>query len=157
MNPKNHWTASEEAKLQTIINQHPENLSLCFEMFAKDSKHTKGSTAYHYYAKMKNREETKKVSSYRPWTKSEEDRLLRQITAFPGNISWCCMIVAPEIGRSQKACAHHWYRVLSKRPGVIVNLNVSEKQVLKNRKNGKGMPSNSRIWKRVLLILRKFI
>lgn len=156
----NYWTTAEETQLQDLINQNSKNLSSCFETFSKTSGRSKAAIAYHYYSKRKaetDSDSPQKSSNKHPWTKPEDDRLLRQIKAFPGNISWCCLMVSQEIGRTKEACLSRWYQYLSKRPDVLVNYNITETTVMRNRKNGKGMPSNSRVWKKILYVLRKFI
>ena len=39
----------------------------------------------------------------RKWTNAEDERLLRQIRAFPQNLSRCFIIVAEETGRTERA------------------------------------------------------
>lgn len=88
------------------------------------------------------------------WTEEEEQRLYRQVKAFPQNMSKCFMIVAEETGRSCTAVASHWYTVTSRRPDVIAFGMVSRHYVAKNRKNGAGVPITNSIWRRFLNIFR---
>ena len=89
------------------------------------------------------------------WTQSDEDRLLRQVRAFPQNLRRCFMIVAEETGRTPGAVANHWYSVTSKGDAWCF-FTASEKHVSKNRKNGKGQESTTSIWRRLMNILRNF-
>lgn len=95
--------------------------------------------------------------SIRRWTKEEDDRLLRQITAFPQNLNKCFFIVAEEIDRSPKAVAGHWYQKLSKRPDVMCFFIASQRHIARNRKNGTGMPSNPSIWRRFLRVIKSVL
>ena len=90
----------------------------------------------------------------RKWTEEEERRLLQQVRAFPQNLSKCFLVVSEVIGRSPKAVELHWYNVLSKDPNCTCFLTASPKQILKNRKNSKGVKSNRNIWQRILSIIR---
>lgn len=90
------------------------------------------------------------------WTKEEDDRLLRQIKAFPGNLSKCFLIVSEEIGRTPAACAAHWYSSLSKKTEIAF-FAASARNIIKNRKNGKGVESNPSIWRRLLRVIQTII
>lgn len=90
----------------------------------------------------------------RKWTRSEEERLLRQVRAFPQNLNWCFTMVSDEINRTPGACANHWYTVLSKREENLCFFTASQKHVSKNRKNGMGTESKSSIWRRLINIIR---
>ena len=90
------------------------------------------------------------------WTKEEDDRLFRQIKAFPGNLNKCFLIVSEEIGRTPAACASHWYSSLSKKAEVAF-FTASTRSVSKNRKNGKGVESNPSIWRRLLRVIQTII
>ena len=93
----------------------------------------------------------------RRWEESENQRLLRQVRAFPQNLSKCFFIVAEEIGRTDKAVAAHWYQYLSKRPDAMCFFTASPKHVSKNRKNGMGVESNSNIWRRLMAVIRSIV
>lgn len=88
------------------------------------------------------------------WTKSEEQRTLRQVRAFPQNMSKCFHIVAEEIGRSPGAVAAKWYTDLSKRPNVLEFATISSKHVCKNRKNGMGVESTPSLWRRIVALIK---
>lgn len=91
------------------------------------------------------------------WTRQEDNRLLRQLRAFPQNQSKCFAIIAEEIGRTKPAVAAHWYQKLSKDPDVLVYFTASSKHISKNRKNGMGVESNSNIWRRLMAVIRNII
>lgn len=95
--------------------------------------------------------------SIRRWTKEEDERLLRQITAFPQNLNKCFMIVAEETGRSKGAVSAHWYQSLSKKPDVMCFFTASQKHISRNRKNGVGTPSNLSVWHRLLRVIQNII
>ena len=91
------------------------------------------------------------------WSNEEEQRLLRQVRAFPQNLHKCFLIVAEETGRTEGAVANHWYTVLSKRPESLCFFTASPKHVSKNRKNGMGIESNNNIWRRLMAVIRNII
>lgn len=93
----------------------------------------------------------------RKWTNAEDERLLRQIRAFPQNLSRCFIIVAEETGRTEKAVAAHWYSQLSKKENSLCFFTASPKHIAKNRKNGMGEVSNNNIWNRLMIVLKRFI
>ena len=90
----------------------------------------------------------------RKWTAEEDERLLRQVRAFPQNLHKCFLIVGEEIGRSDKAVQAHWYSVVSKKPENMCFFTASARHVSKNRKNGMGVESNMSIWRRLMNIIR---
>lgn len=99
--------------------------------------------------------ETVTVRTAKKWTEDEEQRLIRQVRAFPQNLNRCFLIISEEIERTPAAIASHWYSVTSKRPDVICFFTASAKHVAKNRKNGEGVPSTTSIWKKFLKILKR--
>lgn len=90
----------------------------------------------------------------RKWTEEEEKLLLRQVRAFPQNLTKCFLMVAQNVDRTPGAVANHWYTVVSKRPDAVCFFTASAKHVSKNRKNGKGIESNGNIWRRLLAVIR---
>lgn len=88
------------------------------------------------------------------WTKEEDDRLLRQVKAFPHNLHKCFIVVAEEIGRTPTAVSAHWYSVLSKNPDVLAFFTASSKHVARNRKNGMGEEIDNSIWRKFVRILK---
>lgn len=90
----------------------------------------------------------------RKWTEEEDNRLLRQVKAFPQNLNKCFLIVSEEIGRAPGAVANHWYTVVSKKPDSVCFFTASPKHVSRNRKNGKGVESNRSIWQRLMSVIR---
>lgn len=57
-------------------------------------------------------ENTQKRTNRR-WTDEEDQRLIRQIMAYPQNLEKCFLMVSEELGRSKQAVSAHWYAVLS--------------------------------------------
>lgn len=100
-------------------------------------------------------EQTKENQSRR-WTKQEEDRVIRQIKAFPQNLHKCFLLVSDEIGRSPSAVENRWYTKISKRDDVqsLCFFTASAKHVSKNRKNGMGEDSNPGIWRKLITVLK---
>lgn len=88
------------------------------------------------------------------WSRSEELRLIRQISAFPQNLHKAFVIVSEELGRTENAVANHWYSKVSRDPANVCFFTASPKHVSKNRKNGMGEESNSSIWCRLMSVLR---
>lgn len=93
----------------------------------------------------------------RKWTTEEDNRLLRQIEAFPQNLSRCFIIVADEIGRTPTACAARWYTYLSKRPDVTLYATISKHNLSRNRKNSQGVEISTSIWSRFMTLIRNLI
>lgn len=92
--------------------------------------------------------------THRKWTEEEDNLLLRQVRAFPQNLSKCFLMVAQNTDRTPGAVANHWYSVVSKRPNVVCFFTASSKHIAKNRKNGKGVKSTPNIWRKLLAIIR---
>lgn len=90
----------------------------------------------------------------RRWTEAEDQRLIRQVKAFPQNLNRCFLMVADEIDRTPTAVASHWYTVTSKRPDVLAFFTASSQNVSRNRKNGAGQEITVSIWRRLLTVLR---
>ena len=93
----------------------------------------------------------------RRWTIEEDDRLLRQVRAFPQNLHKCFLIISEETGRTPLAVANHWYTSLSKKPEALCFFTASPRHVSKNRKNGMGVESNSSIWRRLMAVIRNLV
>ena len=91
------------------------------------------------------------------WSEDENQLLLRQVRAFPQNLTKCFMIVSEQIGRTESAVSGHWYTSLSKRPDAMCFFTASPKHVSRNRKNGMGVESNNTIWRKLLAAIRNII
>ena len=88
------------------------------------------------------------------WTTAEDERLARQVKAFPQNLHKCFLMVAEELGRTESAVAGRWYQHVSKDPANVCFFTASPKHVSKNRKNGEGVETNNSIWRRLMNIIR---
>lgn len=88
------------------------------------------------------------------WTLAEDERLARQVKAFPQNLHKCFLMVAEELGRTESAVAGRWYQHVSKDPANVCFFTASPKHVSKNRKNGEGVETNNSIWRRLLNVIR---
>ena len=88
------------------------------------------------------------------WTLAEDERLARQVKAFPQNLHKCFLMVAEELGRTESAVAGRWYQYVSKNPANVCFFTASPKHVSKNRKNGEGVETNNSIWRRLMNIIR---
>lgn len=93
------------------------------------------------------------MSTCRKWTEAEESRLLRQVKAFPQNLTRCFLIVAEELDRTPGAVANHWYSSLSKKPESAAFLMISTHHKYFNRKNGVGEPCTQSLFNRILGLL----
>lgn len=91
------------------------------------------------------------------WSASEDACLLRHVKARPQNLHYCFLMVAEEIGRTDKAVAAHWYSVLSKKPEAMCFFTASPHHVSRNRKNGMGVESNGNIWRRLMAVIRGLV
>lgn len=103
---------------------------------------------------MAEREATK---ARKKWTEREDKILLEEIRKSPYNLRTCFMVAAKKTGRTVGATANHWYTVLSKREGVIELGTISSKHFAKNRKNGRGVDITPSIWRRFLILIKKFL
>lgn len=103
---------------------------------------------------MAKRKSKKRNQPIKRWTKEEDDRLFRQIKAFPQNMTKCFMIVSQELGRTPGACMYRWYKYLSKMPEYKAIITISSSHISINRKNGMGERSTESVWRRVLRVLR---
>lgn len=101
--------------------------------------------------------EMQEVTSRKRWTTREDKILLEEIRKSPYNLRVCFMEVSKKTGRSVGATANHWYTVVSKRPGVLELGTISSKHFAKNRKNGRGVDITTSIWRRFLLLVKKYI
>lgn len=90
----------------------------------------------------------------RRWTDAEDQRLIRQVMAYPQNLDKCFLMVSEELGRSKQAVATHWYAVLSKKPEVYCFFTASSHYVSRNRKNGVGVITKPSLWQRLLNIIK---
>jgi hypothetical protein len=90
---------------------------------------------------------------YKKWTNEEDALLVRQVRAFPQNLSRCFLIVAESTGRSQKAVQAHWYTKVSKKPENMCFFTASPKHVSKNRKNGMGVSTTESLWRRLIRLI----
>lgn len=156
------WTASEEAKLKNMLSHRTTSMSKCFKSFASQSNRSKRAVEQHYYMLLKqNPSLAKPIETVtenkvnRSWTKAEDDRLLRQIKAFPTNLSFCFNTVAEAIGRTPTACMNRWYKVLSQKPDIALYFGVYETKVMKNRKQGNsGVTNIPSVWRRIQILLK---
>lgn len=90
----------------------------------------------------------------RRWSPQEDERLFRQVRAFPQNLHQCFLIVAEELDRTPGAVEIRWYTKVSKDPRNLCFFTASPSHVSKNRKNGEGERSNGNIWRRLLRVIR---
>lgn len=90
----------------------------------------------------------------RKWTAEENQQLLRQVRAFPQNLTRCFLIVSEQTGRTPQAVANHWYTVVSKQRDSTCFFTASPHHVSRNRKNGMGNQSNASIWQRLMNVIR---
>ena len=88
------------------------------------------------------------------WTLAEDERLVRQVKAFPQNLHKSFLMVAEELGRTESAVAGRWYQHVSKNPANVCFFTASPRYVSKNRKNGEGVETNNSIWRRLMNIIR---
>ena len=154
------WSSAEDSLLLSEVSKNKKH-NLAFIVVASQIGRTTSAVSQRYNklrdntaAQTEQPTETVTVKTSKKWTEEEEQRLIRQVRAFPQNLNKCFLIVSEEIERTPAAVASHWYSVTSKRPEVICFFTASAKHVAKNRKNGEGVPSNPSIWRRLLTVLR---
>lgn len=155
---RQRWTASQEARLVNLIESGMTK-SHCFLEIAEETGRTTQAVANHYYYSMQSQaipEEQEAIpSTYRRWTAEEDAVLSRYVDANVDNLKACFMAVAEQIGRTPTAVASHWYEVLSKKETHFAT--ISKTHIFKNRKNGKGVPSTSSIWRKFMLLVKRYI
>lgn len=93
----------------------------------------------------------------RKWTVEEDERVFRQVKAFPQNLSKCFILLSEELDRTPSSIANHWYTKVSKDPKNLAFFTASEQHVSANRKNGEGKESSTNIWKRLCRILKSIL
>lgn len=159
MTERKKWTADEERQLLDLVNSRTRTMSACFLAVAQATGRSAKAVSGHYYKSMRGSVSFMADAapaghtSVRKWTEEEEQRLIRQVRAFPSNLKKCFMIVSEEIGRTPLAVGSHWYTKTSKRDEICF-FTASARHVAKNRKNGKGVESNLSIWKRLIAVLK---
>ena len=155
------WSSAEDSLLLSEVSKNKKH-NLVFIVVASQIGRTTSAVSQRYNklrdstsdTQLEQPTETVTARTSKKWTEDEEQRLIRQVRAFPQNLNKCFLIVSEEIERTPAAIASHWYSVTSKRPEVICFFTASAKHVAKNRKNGEGVPSNPSIWHRLLTVLR---
>ena len=156
------WSSAEDTLLLSEVSKNKKH-NIAFIVVASQTGRTTSAVSQHYNKLRDSASDTQTelptetvtVRTLKKWTEDEEQRLIRQVRAFPQNLNKCFLIVSEEIERTQTAVASHWYSVTSKRPDVICFFTTSTKYVAKNRKNGEGVPSTTSIWKKFLKILKR--
>lgn len=160
------WTPEEDVQLLNLSTQRSQNsqsLKQVFIVVAQNTGHSENSVASRYYKKIASNSQPSETAvetrqerrAPKPWTKEEDDRLVRQICAFPQNLHHCFILVSEEIGRTPTACAAHWYSVLSKREDVLIFITATNGQIARNRKNSGYMPCSNSIWRRICNMMRQ--
>lgn len=149
------WSSAEDSLLLNEVSKNKKH-NLAFVVVSSQTGRTTSAVSQRYNKLKSNATQTETVTdrTSKKWTEKEEQRLIRQVRAFPQNLNKCFLIVSEEIERTPAAIASHWYSVTSKRPDVLCFFTASAKHVAKNRKNGEGVPSNPSIWRRLLTVLR---
>lgn len=97
------------------------------------------------------------VKTRKKWSAREDKILLEEIRKSPYNLKACFMEVSKRTGRTLCATTTHWYSDVSKRPGVMELGLISSKHFAKNRKNGRGVDITTSIWRRFLLLVKKYL
>lgn len=146
------WSVSEESLLKKEAKKS-DVLNLAFVKVATQTGRSVGAVSQHYSIMHSRDSEEKK--SHKKWTEEEEQRLIRQVRAFPQNLNKCFLLVSEELDRTPTAISAHWYSVTSKRSDVLCFFTASESHISKNRKNADGVPSSTSIWKKFLKILKR--
>lgn len=96
---------------------------------------------------------SRKGQKAKPWTDAEEKRLIANVEKHVLCLSKAFKTTSQEIGRSESACAGHWYQRTSLKCGKTLFMTVSGKHVAVNRKNSKGQPLTLPLYKRLLKVL----
>lgn len=151
---RKRWTAEDEAKLQEELTKN-NKLSFTLVTVSQATGHPVSTVSRHYYSNKAASTESQKTPVR--WTEDEEQRLIRQVRAFPQNLNKCFLIVSEEINRTPCAVGAHWYAVTSKRPDVVCFFTASPQHISKNRKNGMGVESTMSVWRRLLRVIQTII
>lgn len=93
---------------------------------------------------------TNKGKTRKPWTASEEERLLKNVQKHVLCLKKAFEQTSKEINRSPKAVAAHWYTHTSRDQKHVLFLTMSGRHVAFNRKNSKGQASTMPLFKKVL-------
>ena len=87
------------------------------------------------------------------WTAQEDTIVVLAVKDFPINLKAAFREAGKKTGRSEGACSHRWYTVLSKNKANACFVTISGKHQSLNRKNGDGIKCSTSIFTRVLKIL----
>lgn len=149
------WTPEEDHMLFESLQSFP-TLNACFMAVARETGRSPKAVSQHYYKIIPSASdvEEEQAASPRKWTKEDDECLLRYIRNDSTSLNACFIAVAEQIGRTPSAVSSHWYASLSKRPDVKAFFFASSKHICMNRKNGKGVESNSSIWNRLLRAIK---
>lgn len=91
----------------------------------------------------------------RRWTPREDRLLLRQVKAFPQNLTKCFMVVAEQTGRTKESVSFRWYNKVSKDPNNVAFFTASPHTVSKNKKvTNEPTENRPSIWYRLLSLIR---
>lgn len=97
---------------------------------------------------------SRKGQKAKPWTQSDEDRLIENVKNNVTNLSKAFKLTSKEIQRTPGACAGHWYANTSIKSGHCLFMTISGQHIAINRKNGKGKKSTLPLFKRVLVLFK---
>ncbi len=158
------WSSAEDSLLLSEVSKNRKH-NLAFIVVASQIGRTTSAVSQRYNklrdstsdTQLEQPTETVTAKTSKKWTEDEEQRLIRQVRAFPQNLNKCFLIVSEEIERTPAAVASHWYSVTSKRPEIICFFTASSKHIALNRKNGKGVSSTESIWRKLLRTVNRLI
>lgn len=140
------WSIQENNLLEDELERY-KTMNVAFIAVSRQTGRSVASIQRHYYYK-KNKVQV--ANTKKSWTEEEDQRVIRQVRAFPQNLHKCFLIVSEELDRTPGAVATRWYHILSKRPELRLFITASENNVSVNRKNCTGIESNSSVWRRIV-------
>lgn len=88
-----------------------------------------------------------------PWTELEEKRLIANVEKHVLCLTKAFELTSKETLRTPGAVSAHWYAKTSMNCGKTLFLTASGKHVAINRKNSKGQPLTTPLYKRLLKLL----
>lgn len=149
------WTPEEDHMLLESLQSFP-TLNACFMAVARETGRSPQAVSQHYYKIVPSASDVdeEQAASPRKWTKEEDECLLRYLKHDATNLRACFLIVAEQVNRTPGAVAAHWYGHLSKRPDVKMIICATHNSIAINRKNSRGVESNSSIWNRLLRVIK---
>ena len=95
----------------------------------------------------------KNKRSMKRWSAGEDEKLATNVMNHTNNLKHAFQITSVELQRTPGAVAARWYMYVSKDPDYTAFVKVARNQMTVNRNRGKGIPTKTSLFKRIMKIL----